>query len=276
MKILSNPHTHTQFVDGKNTASEMAERAFALGFTSLGFTEHASQPFDPKYALSADAEDAYISEIERLKNAYAGRMRIWRGIERDRVSTADRTKYEYILAANHYLVAENGDYTAVDSDAASVEKFVFTHFGGDWRRAFETYFSEYAEYVEREKPDIIAHFDIIAKSNRAAKWFFESGSDYINAGNAALGRMIRACGVLEVNTGGIARSGQTVPYPIKTFLKTWRDLGGSVIPSSDCHRAHQLDAWFECVYEYIESCGFDSCLRLGSGDKLFERVSFAH
>ncbi len=272
--ILSNPHTHTQYVDGKSTAREMVARAFALGFKSLGFSEHASQPFDPEYSLSRDGETAYISEIESLKNEYSGKMRIWRGIERDRLSNADRTKYEYILAASHYLDSENGEHMAVDGNADDVEKFVEAHFKGSWQAAFEMYFSSYAEYVESVKPDIIAHFDLIAKNNRRKNWFSEDDKAYISAGNAALKRMIRVCPVLEVNTGGIARSGQPVPYPIKPFLKTWRDLGGSVIPSSDCHRAQHIDVWFENMPEYLKSCGFDSCLMLaaGEGKGLFERI----
>ena len=38
--------------------------------------------------------------------------------------------------------------------------------GNDWMRAAKTYFADYAGYIERQKPTIIAHFDLFAKNNR--------------------------------------------------------------------------------------------------------------
>ena len=161
--IRSNPHTHTDYVDGKSPARDMIKRALELGFTSLGFSEHAYQPdIEPLYGLT--------------------------------------------------------------------------------------------------------------DPNRKRHWFKEDGA-LIDCGKEAMRRMIRSCRVLEVNTGGMARSGQPCPYPVQPLLAFWRELGGQVIPSSDCHRAHQLDAFFDIAPEYMRAAGFTECLALGKGDRLFETVS---
>ncbi|MBQ3078559.1 MAG: PHP domain-containing protein [Clostridia bacterium] len=272
MKILSNPHTHSTFVDGKNTIEEMANQAFELGFVSLGFSEHAQQVIDGAFGLTAETENAYIAEVNRLKSVYDGRMKIWRGLERDRLSPADKTKYEYILGANHYLTAENGEWAAVDGDADRLENWVKTHADGDWMKAAAQYFEASAAYIEAIQPDIIAHFDLLCKGNRKRHWYDESAKAYLDAGKAAMERMIKVCNVLEVNTGGIARSNQPCPYPILPLLSFWHMIGGEVIPSSDCHRAHQLNAWFDETPEYLKSAGFDHMLRLGTGKELFEEV----
>ena len=52
MLITSNPHTHSTYVDGKNTLEEMIEAALSLGFNALGFSEHARQTVDLPYGLS--------------------------------------------------------------------------------------------------------------------------------------------------------------------------------------------------------------------------------
>lgn len=272
MRVDSNPHTHSVFVDGKNTPAEMAGAAYQLGFVSLGFSEHANQTRDHACGMTEEGEKAYIAEVLRLKNQYAGRMKIWLGTERDLLSNVKTDGYDYFLAASHYLVAPDGDIAAVDGDADRLEKWVMEHMEGDWYRAVDKYFSEYAEYVEAIKPNVIAHLDLIAKSNRKRHWFDENSDAYLKSAFAAMERMIKICDVMEVNTGGIARSGQPVPYPIPALLKRWRALGGRVIPSSDCHRAHQLDAWFDRIPEYLRDAGFDRMLRLGTGDDLFEEI----
>lgn len=273
MPILSNPHTHTNHVDGKNTALEMTERALELGFTSLGFSEHAKQYIDPAYSLSEAGERNYIEDVKRAREFARGRMRVFLGIERDRVSSADRALYEYVIAANHYFVLSDGSFCSVDGDVNALVPIVNALFGGDWTRAAAKYFADYAEYVADYKPDIIAHFDLIVKNNRKMRWFDEADDAYLRLGYDALERMRSGCDVMEVNTGGMARSGQPCPYPIPPFLARWRELGGRVIVSSDCHRAHQLDARFDCALGYLARAGYKSRLVLGAGDELFEEVA---
>lgn len=272
MKIISNSHTHTNLVDGKSEASETALKAFGEGFVSLGFTEHAAQPLDVKYGLSAENEEKYISQIMALKSEYEGRMKIWLGTERDRISTADRTKYEYILGASHYLVSEDDDFAGVDGDADRLEKWVQKNEGGDWMRAVSRYYGEYADYVAEYRPDIIAHFDLIVLSNRKRKWFDEDSGEYLSVAKAAMRKMRAACDVMEVNTGGTARRAQPVPYPAPKLLSYWHELGGRVIPASDCHFSPQLTAWFEFVPSYLREAGYTEFLRLGTGNELFETV----
>ena len=105
MRISSNAHTHTQFGDGRSTAEEIVRRALELGFTSLGFSEHADTEIPVDW-------NAYIAEIDRLKAACGDRLRIRTGIELDRLSDVNPSPFEYYIAANHYFL-ENGDLAAI-------------------------------------------------------------------------------------------------------------------------------------------------------------------
>lgn len=272
MLIYGNPHTHSNFVDGKNTPEEMVETALSMGFRALGFSEHARQRLDIGCGLTRESELEYIESVLALKEKYAGRIRIWLGTELDRLGECRREKYDYILAANHYLVAEDGACGGVDN-GKTFSPFVEGALGGNYIAAYEKYYEEYASYIEEIKPDIIAHFDLVCKYNRTNHYFDEASEHYLSVAKRALDRMIKVCKVLEVNTGGIARSNQPCPYPILPLLTHWHDLGGEVIPSSDCHRAHQLNCWFENTAEYLKQAGFDHMLQLGTGDALFETVS---
>lgn len=264
MRISSNAHTHTQFGDGRSTAEKIVRRARELGFVSLGFSEHADTRIPVDWR-------AYIAEINRLSAAYGDRLRIRMGIELDRLSDVEPSRFDYCIAANHYFL-ENGDLAAVDGDADRLEAWVNRHEGGDWARACERYFDEYAAFVETCTPTLLAHFDLIVKGNRTRRWFDEESEGFLGPAREALSRVIHMTDVLELNTGGIARSRQPVPYPVLPLLKHWRALGGRVIVNSDCHRALQLDAWFEHAPEYLREAGFTHVLQLGAGEELFDEI----
>jgi len=113
MKILSTPHAHTTYCDGRNTPEEMVLTAIEKGFVSLGLSEHGTQSFDGSAAMKVDDNAAYIAEVRSLQKKYADRIRIHLGIEKDRYSVADRNDYEYVIGSFHYLL-EGKDRVAAD------------------------------------------------------------------------------------------------------------------------------------------------------------------
>ena len=270
--ILSNPHTHSDYVDGKSPAGDSVEQALKLGFVSLGFSEHAYQPvIDPACGLTKEVRQKYICEIEALKRKYASRLRIWTGLEIDRMSPDTGEGLDYFLGANHYLTDGCGDYAGVDGDPDKLEEYVETHYASDWLKACEDYFDGLVSCVLEKKPNIVAHFDLIVKYNRHRHWFNED-EEFLRLGRRAMDRIIPLCDLIEVNTGGMARSDQPCPYPVLPLLKHWRSLGGRVIPASDCHYSPLLNAFFPQAEEYMRLAGYESYYILGRGDTLFEEV----
>ena len=267
--ILSNPHTHTDYVDGKSPARAQIEQALSLGFVSLGFSEHAHEGDDPVMCgLKSEDREKYIREIRALQSEYAGRLRVFLGMEIDRISDETGEGLHYFIGASHYFRAEDGTLAAIDGDADALESFVRDYFHGSWTRAIETYFEEYAAYIERRPPSIIAHFDLIRKNNTKRHWFEEEM--LLEPGKAALRRMVKACDLMEINLGGMLRSNQPTPYPMPALLRYWRALGGRVIPSTDCHNSALLGGNLDYCEDYMRAASYTEYTILGVGDDLFE------
>ena len=269
----SSPHVHTQFCDGRSTAEEMVQAALAKGFVSLGFSSHAKQDFDLKYAMDEAREAAYIQEIRRLKAAYQDRMTIWLGMEQDLFSTARREDFEYVIASVHYMEMPDGSRLAVDSSLMQLERIVREAFDGDPYLLVEAYYSLLGAFVRDSRPDIIGHFDLLTKYNRGTHPFDESHPRYVTAAMAALEEAITGCRLMEVNVGALARTGVKGPYPSLAILTAWRDLGGEVILSSDCHEARYLDSAYEAGLVLMAAAGYKKAAILGRHEALFETVS---
>jgi histidinol-phosphatase (PHP family) len=274
IKVLSSPHNHTRFVDGANTAAEMAETAFQAGFVSFGFSEHGPQTFDREYALNAETEAAYRAEVNTLKGAYAGRLKIWLGIERDSYADFGRSAYEYVIGSTHYLPAGEG-HIAVDSTPENLDKLIRESYGGDPYRMARDYFERHTDFLTAFRPDIIGHFDLVKKMNQRCGFFDESDRRYTDPALQALERAAETGALLEINTGAIARGWRDDPYPSPLLLKRWRELGGRAIVSADCHNARFIDCSFDLCVEMLLAAGFTQGWRLGTGDDLFEPFPLA-
>lgn len=252
---LSNPHTHTVYVDGMDTPEALVLAALENRFVSLGFSEHAPQPFDADYALDAAREQLYRADILQLKKAYASRIAIYLGIERDMRSSAARDGYDYIIASSHYAESD-GSFSAVDGDAEALRVFVDRCYAGNGLSLAADYFNRFSEHIRTTRPDIIGHFDLVAKHNERLGLFDASGAEYLSLACDAMDRAIQGCDLMEVNTGAMARSGATAPYPALPLLKRWHTLGGRVILSSDCHNKAHLCFGYDKGLAVIREAGF--------------------
>ncbi|MDD4081021.1 MAG: histidinol-phosphatase HisJ family protein [Eubacteriales bacterium] len=272
MFSLSSPHNHTPWCDGKSTAEEMVQSAIRHGFVSLGFSGHAKQDFDVFYAMDDSREAAYITEIRRLQSQYAGQIRIWLGMERDRYSTADRNNFEYVLGSVHYLPLPDGAMLPVDGPMDMIIPAIRDHFGGDGLAYAQAYYKRLGEYIKDYRPDIIGHFDLVMRNNRNGELFDPESPAYLMAATDAMDQAIMGCDVLEINTGGMARSGAPGPYPTRGLLDYWRQIGGQVIMAGDCHQARQIAHGYELAASMVRDAGFKKAAFLGRHDVLFEWV----
>ena len=110
MKILSNPHTHSLYCDGKSTIAEMADSARSLGFVSLGFSGHGHQNFDVRFSMFGENTVRYLAELRALKAECAGRMRIYAGVERDYYAELNPADYDYSIGSVPVSYTHLGDF----------------------------------------------------------------------------------------------------------------------------------------------------------------------
>ncbi|HPF87973.1 MAG TPA: PHP domain-containing protein [Candidatus Limiplasma sp.] len=281
MSFLSCAHTHTTYCDGRTDIPAMVARAQALGFVSLGFSGHAYQGFDPNYSMSFCGQQAYHDELRALQKTHREQgitPKIYIGLEQDALvpqaqKEQNRAQFDYIIGSVHYLSnIMDGKKEAVDGPKDILVRFVTEVFDGDAVEMAKAYYRLLAASIQADKPDIIGHFDVVRK-HAGVIGLDTDNPDYRRAALASLEAAYRGCRLLEVNTGNIARGYDTLPYPAGFLLDAWREMGGELTLTSDCHNADALDCAYAQVLPMLKSKGFKHLLRLGTGDELWDEVS---
>ncbi len=262
MKMRCNMHTHSTFSDGQNTPEEMAQAALALGFTTLGFSSHAPAPFDPSCPGVA-SEEAYIAHIRALAAQYAGRLEIACGIEQDAMMPVDAGRYDYVIGSTHYLRLPGcAAPLPVDVSPENYKNLVQDWFGGDALALVRAFYELVVKTAAQTRPAIVGHFDLVTKFNQHTPLFDEAGSAYRDMALQALDAVIDSLsgygGVLEVNTGAMARGWRNAPYPAPFLLRHAAQRGARVVINSDSHSAQTLDSGFEAALQAVRQAGFAS------------------
>ncbi len=234
-------HMHTVFSDGKNTPEEMVQEAIRRGLDTVGISDHSSgDPCGMTLAASVD----YKAEIRRLKEKYAGQIRVLCGLERDYL-TDDFGDYDYTIGSVHWLKMPDGHHISIDWTAEKLREGAEKYFGGDMYALAEEYYETVSRVREVTKCDIIGHFDLVTKFIEQDPTFDTRDPRYVKAWRQAADILLKTGKPFEVNTGAIARGYRTEPYPAKDIRQYIREHGGKLIMSSDAHRKEDIAFGFE-------------------------------
>ena len=280
MSFLSNAHTHSTYCDGRNDIPAMVSHARSLGFVSLGFSEHGYQNFDLEYSMSAATQQAYAAEIrdlQKLHNEQGLFPKLYVGLEQDALTApelkvSNRAQFDYIIGSAHYLISPiNGSIETVDGPQDMLQRFVNNVFSGDAVALAKAYYRLFGDSIQTDKPDIIGHFDVVRK-HAGVLGLDTDDPAYRRAALDALEQAFTGCKLMEVNTGNIARGYDTLPYPAGFLLDAWREMGGRVTLTSDCHDARYLDCAFAESLAMLRQKGFQHLYRLGTGTELWDEV----
>lgn len=276
--FLSNAHTHSTYCDGKNPPREMLEAVRRLGFVSLGYSSHSEHGVEGSpSAMTVAKQEAYLADVRALQKETQD-LRIWVGLEADALCTPEaiasvRQSTDYFIGSTHYVRAEGrSDIAAVDGPAERLVQYIADAFAGDGLAMAQRYFDIQRDFLLREKPPIIGHFDLLRKYAASYRLFDEESAAYRKMALNALEASFPCGGVLEINTGGIARGYLPLPYPTLELLCAWREMGGKVTITSDCHNAEYLTCAYDLAEELVHKAGFRSLMRLGTGDCLWEEI----
>ncbi|MBQ4612473.1 MAG: histidinol-phosphatase HisJ family protein [Clostridia bacterium] len=251
-------HTHTNFSDGKNTPEEMVRAAIALGMPAIGFSDHSDTPCDQSYCMKMEQYPAYLAELDRLKEKYADKITVMRGLELDYDSDMAFAKsLDYFLGSVHYLMYNYKVY-AIDHARDIQLDCINTEFGGDKLAFAKAYFDTVVKHIRRCKPTIVGHFDVLTKFSLMD----EDDPEYQKIALGALEEVVKVCPVVEVNTGAISRKWRDRPYPADFLLRGLREMGGEVILGADTHATDTIDCAFPLAVELIKKAGFDHLLTL--------------
>lgn len=277
MSAPQNLHVHTVFGDGKHTPEEMVLGALRAGCASLGFSEHSPMPpaIDPDgWSMKPEDEPAYRREVLRLREAYAGRLDIFLGLEQDVDSPLPAEPYDYLIGSVHNIQAD-GCWLSVDESGDAFDRAVREHFGGDCLAFARAYYRRVAEEIPKARCDIAGHFDLVAKFNEGGRRFDESDPRYRAAALEALEALMERDMIFEINTGAMSRGYRTAPYPAPFLLEAIRQRNGRVCITGDSHSADAIVHAFPQAAALAEACGFREAWVLGrSGFRPVELAAY--
>lgn len=253
--IMQDLHNHTTFCDGYADPETMVQAAIQRGITRLGLLIHSYTFFDESYCASKGAPQRFQRAMAELKEKYRGQIELYCGVEQDHYSVESTEGFDYVIGSVHYLHI-GGEYPPVDDNRERAVENVNAYFGGDWYAYAEDYFRTVADVAEKTHPDIIGHFDLVAKYNGEGDLFDESHPRYVAAWQAAADRLLAYNIPFEINLGGIMRAGRHEPYPTLVIQRYLAERGARVLLSSDSHCTDTLRAGFDEWKVAAENAGF--------------------
>ena len=266
--MVATFHNHTTFCDGKNTPREMIDFALEKGCRAIGFTAHGLTSFDLRYCMKD--ESGYVSEINRLKKEYQGKIEIYLGIEEDAFAPVDRSVYDYVIGSSHYF--KMGDnYLPIDSSPAYFDRCLQA-FNNNVLAMAEQYYSDFTKYILDRKPDIIGHFDIITKYDETARRFLDN-AEYNKIAEKYLGIVLdKTDCIFELNAGAMLRGYRKTPYPYENLLSKIAKAKRDVIISLDCHNKEFLEYDFSDIYSMLKTLGFTNLVTIKNGQFIKEKL----
>ena len=254
----SNLHTHTDFSDGLHSAEENILSAIEKGFVSVGISDHSLTDFDLSYCMKKEREKEYVDTLRALADKYRGKIQVFCGLELDGASDGSiRRELDYIIGDCHYVFKECA-YHSIDHSEEGHLALIKEYFDSDPMRLARAYFETYVDKMIKLKPDILGHFDLVAKYNAMP----EESREYQSLATEALLALIPSCPIFEMNTGAVARGIRKTPYPADYLLRELKLHGGKIVLSSDSHDKNNLDFAFDRAVEILKAHGFESVLVL--------------
>ena len=254
--IRSNYHTHSVFCDGKNSPEEMVQEALRLGMTHLGFSGH----MDPDIHMDMPA---YVQEIRRLQQKYAGQIDLLLGVELDNMyDPGCASEAEYIIGSTHFMDVQADIPLSVDNREEMILRLIREFYGGDPYAMAAAYYNLEARVYDRLHCTFVGHFDLITRFNDAMHFLDESDLRYLKPALSAMEYLVSQDVPFEINCGAYYRGRKKELYPNTVLLKALHEFGGRIFISSDAHQKEHLTSGFDHAAQAAAACGFRQYLIL--------------
>ncbi len=264
--MKSNFHTHTTFCDGNNTPEEVVLAAIEKGFSAIGFSSHGFTGYDSRYCMK-DTE-GYKKTVNGLKEKYKDKIKVYLGVEEDAFYPLNRSDFDYIIGSCHYFFVD-GKYYPIDSNYDYFKKGLEV-FNGDVIKLTENYYENFCAYINKRKPDIIGHFDLITKFDEIDEVRFLNNEKYLALSEKYVREALKSGSLFEFNTGAISRKYRSFPYPYENLLHIIKKEGGGLVLSSDSHDVSTLDFYFEESRKILKDVGFEFVYTFYEGEFIKE------
>jgi histidinol-phosphatase (PHP family) len=267
---MHSHHSHSSDFCGHASSSleDMIELAITKQFKVFCLTEHMPrlkqadlypEELDLLYTVEhlKQTFNQYYKRAKELQHKYENQIQLLVGFESESISPdyfvyIDELKKEYsfdlVVGSVHHVAG-----IPIDYDKSTWETAVKAV--GTVEDLFEQYFDLQYEMLQRVKPAVVGHFDLIK---------LYAPSDINMAGwptvwckverNIQLAVGIGA--MFEMNSAAI-RKGWTVPYPQEDVARVVIERGGQFCLSDDSHCLGHVGSNYDKCLEYLERLGVD-------------------
>lgn len=257
MPIISDCHLHSSFSGDSDTPmEEMILQGISQGLETMCFTEHNDFAYPDYPSFPGDMfllnTDSYLYDLARLKEKYAGKIRLLFGAElglqpevmRQNAIFARSHEFDFIIGSSHICHGKDPYYPDFFD-------------GRNDEQAYREYFESILENIKKfSNFDVYGHLDYVVRYGRTkdTSYSCETYSDIIDE---ILKLLLDKGKGIELNTGGI-KSGMRDFHPCMGILKRYRELGGEIITvGSDSHDAKNIAAHFDRAAAVLKECGFN-------------------
>lgn len=260
---LSNYHTHSKFSDGRYQLKDMASHAFKSGFKTLGFSDHAPVPFKSLWNMKGSDLEKYKSEIYQLKQIFNKQLDIYFAFEVDYITGIQSCKDfnyldpDYIIGGVHYLNQfDDGEWYTIDYREDVTKRAINEIYGGDIKRMVKYYYQLINEMIDNDKPDIVAHIDLIKKFNINNQFFDPNEKWYRNLVLETLQNIKTTNTIMELNISGQLKTWNNEYYPSSIILKEAAKLDIKSTINFDAHRLSDLNLNYNQAVTELKNAGF--------------------
>lgn len=242
-------HMHTTFSeDGADSMEAMCQRAIELGVPEIGFSEHWDVgPYEknPRFFQP----ESWFTELNRLRDLLADQLIIRAGIEvaephlypNETAEILTHNPFDYVFGSVHF-VGRNFVFDEANFRAQSADD------------VYKSYFTELELMIKTADIDIVAHFDIPARTGKPI--FGYDPARYETQIRSILGMIIKRNLALEVNAGGLRKASKNL-MPDPLILKWYAGMGGERLTlGSDAHAADQVGLHLDTALEAVRAAGF--------------------
>nr|WKN38003.1 histidinol-phosphatase [Tunicatimonas sp. TK19036] len=261
----TNYHSHCHFCDGKEAPEIYLQEALRLGMPAYGISSHAPLPYNLPWPMDNDDRALYTQELKRLKELYADRIEVYRGLEVDfipDVAGPGRVKetygLDYTVGSVHFVDFYDDDFPwEIDGAHQGFLRGLEEIFDNNIEKAIQRYYSLIRQMVREDPPDIIGHIDKIKIQSEAGKLFDEQADWYQTEITSTLDAIAQAGLIVEVNTRGMYKNLTTEPYPSYWVLEQMRERDIPIMLNSDSHHPREMTGHFSDVTEWLLEIGYN-------------------
>ena len=251
-----------------DSLEEIVKSYIDRGFSWAGITEHAPPEHDGlRYADEAEAGlsasfllerfSSYMTECRRLQDKYRSRIQLFAALEIETCSgyqefvpyLVERFAPDYIVGSVHYVDDINFDYSPefYDRAAASV---------GGVDLLYQRYFDLQYEMIERLKPEVVGHFDLI-------RIFDPDYRDRLMREQVMV-RIRRNLElikehdlILDFNLRALHK-GASEPYVCEPILEMVHDYEIKIVPGDDSHGLSTVGNFFDQGVALLQAHGIST------------------